>query len=76
MQNEDGSYDYCAMDTNRIVRNLILYILMPSLVIKCAAHMKYKRMDPADVKDADSYVYIFYNGTYGLWTIHNLMRYF
>ena len=33
-------------------------------------------MDPADVKDADSYVYIFYNGSYGLWTIFNLVRYF
>ena len=64
------------MDTNKIVKNLLIYILAPALLIRCLAHMKYQAMDPADVKDADSYVYIFYNGSYGLWTIFNLMRYF
>jgi hypothetical protein len=59
-----------------IVRELVIYILAPSLLIRCIAHMKYKYIDPADVKDADSYVYIFYNGTYGLWTISNLVNYF
>lgn len=76
IKNKDGGYECCAMDSNRIVKNLLIYILAPSLFIRCMAHLKYKQLDPADVKDADSYVYIFYNGSYGLWTIFNLMRYF
>ena len=73
---KDGHIQYCGEDTNRIVKNLMIYILMPSLVIRCYADYKFRKMDPNDVKEAESYVYIFYNGSYGLWTIFNLMRYF
>ena len=53
----------------------MLYILVPSLLLRLHGYFKYRKSDPLDFKDYSSYIYVFYHGSYGLWTIYNIFRY-
>jgi len=40
------------------------------------AHWKYHKRDPLEFKEYNMFIYMFYNGMYGVWTIWNVGRFF
>ena len=63
------------MDSNTILRNLMIWILVPTLLWRLIGFIKYRNADPLDFADQSQYIYIFYNGSYGIWTIYNIIKY-
>ena len=58
------------------MKNFATWILMPTLLFRTGSHLKYRNRDPLDMADyASKYIDIFFHGSYGMWTIHNLVGY-
>ena len=56
--------------------NFASFILMPTLLLRIASHLKYRNRDPLDMHDyASKYIEILFHGSYGIWTIHHLFSY-
>ena len=68
----------CMIDTNHILRNFVVYIILPCFIFRFYVLYKYKDAD--DVEEYDyrrdyGYVQNFWNACYGMWTILNLIKY-
>ena len=77
--NQTGEIEYCTLDTNRIMRHFLEWILLPTLLYRLVAQYKYRdhgATEYLDFKEFYLYVRVFCHGTYGCWTLYNLQRYF
>lgn len=46
--------------------------MLPTLVLRAYGFCRYRKRDPLDFKDLAFYISIFYNASYGCWTIYNI----
>mmetsp|Transcript_6159 Transcript_6159/g.9921 ORF Transcript_6159/g.9921 Transcript_6159/m.9921 type:complete len:142 (+) Transcript_6159:701-1126(+) len=56
------------------MENFIVYILLPTWLMRVYAQLKWRGRDPVDFKEFGMYIDIYGNGTYGMWTLYNLIR--
>ena len=67
---------FCETDTNEILTDFILLILVPTFFIRLFGHLRFRNRDHLEFKDCSTYISVFYNGAYGVWTILNMNQFF
>ena len=61
------------LDINKIIFDLLTQTLIPILILRIIAYFKYKNKDLVDFRECYDYIKIFYHGSYGLWTLNQVI---
>ena len=62
----------CNFDSNAVILSLLCFSFFPSLLLRLFGVFKYRHRDPLDFNNFYTYILVFHNATYGLWTLYFL----
>ena len=66
----------CEINTNKIIQIFCGSVLLPTLLLRIYGHNKFKNRNvPLLQKAYFSAIYVFFNASYGIWSIYNITRF-
>ena len=65
----------CRFDSNSVMINFIIYILLPSLALRLLGLYFYKDRYSEEFADQYTNINIYFHGSYGIWTYWNAYQY-
>jgi len=65
----------CDIDTNKMLKYFVEIVLVPVLLLRIVAFIKYYKKDTVDFAEYSNYLSWIFNGLYGSWTVHHVVKY-
>lgn len=79
VQNSEGedlpTTGFCELNSNQILIHLNQYIYIPTLIMRLFAYIYLPKLEAEKVKEASSYLSIYFHGSYGSWCLYNISRF-